>query len=95
MLNRIRYLERELDEERLRRQALEHKSHQLLEDLVKEQRERDKDKSAASRRVQKLTKDLNAAKVEKEAVERSLAGACLENCSRCCQYRPDNVHIFS
>ena len=33
--DRIRYLKRELDAERLRRQGLEHKGHQLLEDLVK------------------------------------------------------------
>ena len=76
MQDRIRYLERELDAERLRRQGLEHKGHQLLEDLVKEQRERDKDKIVANRRLQKLTRDFNAAMAEKEALECSLAGAC-------------------
>ena len=65
--------EREPDEESLSRQRLEHKGHQLLEDLVKEQRERDKDKIAASRRASKLAKDFNAATAEKEALERSLA----------------------
>ena len=79
--DRIRYLERELDAERLRRQGLEHKGHQLLEDLVKEQRERDKDKMVANRRLQKLTRDFNAATAEKEALECSLAGACCKTWS--------------
>jgi len=73
MQNRIRYLERELDEERLRRQGLENKGHQLVEELVKEQREHEKEKIAANRRASKLTKDLNAATAETEALKRSLA----------------------
>jgi hypothetical protein len=57
--DRIRYLKRELDAERLRRQGLEHKGHQLLEDLVKEQRKRDKDKIVDNRPTHCTQSDCN------------------------------------